>query len=101
MIQTKITQKFPLTRLLAHDNEALEQTAKLAFDLIGRWGTVAAAPDGEDSSGRAKLRLQTPQELVNRAFECAELAMTYARSHNHVAKTPDIDELYEEPNGQK
>jgi len=99
MIQSKVVEKFPLTRLVAHETEQLEQTAKLAFDLVGRWGPVAATPDGEDSSGRAKLRLQTPEELVQRAFGCAELAMAYARTHGHVAIMPDIEEAYKASNG--
>ena len=96
MIQCKIGSKFPFTKLVAHDDEALEQTAKLAFDLVARWGCVAATPDGEDSTGRAKLRLQTPTELVSRAFDCAELAMKAARSGGHVAKMPDIEEIYKD-----
>lgn len=34
---------------------------------------VAAIPDGEDSAGRSKLRLQQATEMVQRAFEIAEL----------------------------
>lgn len=34
---------------------------------------IAAQSDGEDSAGRSKLRLQTPQELVERACNVAGL----------------------------
>lgn len=49
--------------------------AELAMDLIGRFGSVAGAPDGESSDGRAKVRLQTPDELVARCCAIADLAM--------------------------
>jgi len=96
MIQYKVAERFLSHRLVVHDTEVPEQTAKLAFDLVARWGAVAGAPDGEDSSGRAKLRLQTPQELVERAFECAERAMAYARSHGHLVNIPGVEEVYKD-----
>jgi UTP-glucose-1-phosphate uridylyltransferase len=43
----------------------------MAIDLVIKWGMVAAVCDGEDSCGRAKLRLMTPDELVDRAMETA------------------------------
>ena len=53
--------------------------AHLATEIVIRWGMVAATPDGEDSSGRAKVRLLTPQELIERACETAQLlSLTFA-----------------------
>jgi hypothetical protein len=52
---------------------SISQMGCFAREFISRWGMVAAVPDGEDSSGRAKVRLSTPEELVVRAFETAEL----------------------------
>ena len=54
-----------------HEIESIEAT--FISDLILKWGMVAAIEDGEDSSGRSKIRLQTPQELVDRAFETAKI----------------------------
>ncbi len=45
------------------------------MQLIERWGIVAAAPDGEDSAGRVKVRLATPEEIVARACQTAQIAM--------------------------
>lgn len=50
-----------------------ELRGRLAINLVERWGGVAGKLDGEDSQGRARIGLQTPQELVARAIECAEL----------------------------
>lgn len=48
--------------------------ARMATAFIERWGMVAARPDGEDSAGRQKLSLLTPEELVGRACATAKLA---------------------------
>lgn len=54
-------------KLVFHHAQHPGQEGSLAVELVARWGTVAAIPDGEDSAGRAKLRLQTPDELAERA----------------------------------
>ena len=59
--------------------ETPDQTARMAFALIERWGAVAAEADGEDSAGRAKLKLQPAAALVNRAFDIAEAATAEAK----------------------
>lgn len=45
---------------------------EMARELVVRWGSVAAVPDGEDSAGRSQVRLQTPEELVDRAIRTAQ-----------------------------
>jgi len=47
--------------------------AKVALDLLHSHPNVAAVEDGEDSSGRSKLRLQKAKEIVDRSFEIAEM----------------------------
>ena len=46
--------------------------AHMLIDLVAKWGCVACIPDGEDSAGRQKMRLQTPEELVERSAEMVE-----------------------------
>lgn len=67
----------------------LHETAELAKGLLERWGLVAGAPGGEDSCGRAKLRLMTPEELVDRAFETAERFMAIAREKGLLLDVPN------------
>jgi len=59
----------------AYLNRGIESSAQadLALRLIERWGAVAATRGPEDSAGRATTVLQTPEELVTRACEVAEL----------------------------
>lgn len=56
--------------------------AALALDLTRSWGMVAGKPGGEDSGGREKLALLTPQEVVDRACETAELLIAEFESRN-------------------
>ena len=46
--------------------------ARMAENIVTRWAQVAAVPDGEDSSGRQKMRLPTAEELAVRACDIAE-----------------------------
>jgi len=81
-----------LPGIVIHETELLENEAKIALDLIIKWGMVAASDDGEDSTGRAKMKLLTPEEVVTRAFDCAKLALEEARKRN---LTHTVDKLYE------
>lgn len=54
------------------ETESPSWEGRLACYLVERWGMVAGVEDGEDSAGRAKIRLTTPDELVARALEVAE-----------------------------
>jgi len=47
--------------------------ADWAREMANHWGMVAGIQDGEDSQGRAKARLTTPEEVVDRACACAHL----------------------------
>ena len=56
------------------DSHVVTLEGRCALGMIEKWGMVAAIEGGEDSAGRQKLRLATPAELVERAFETARLA---------------------------
>ena len=51
----------------------LDPVSIVARDLLMSHPNVAGIEDGEDSSNRSKLRLQSPRELVSRSFEIAQL----------------------------
>jgi hypothetical protein len=51
-----------------------EAKARMAAILVEKWGMVAVDVDGEDSSGRSKARILTPDEVVSRACTTADLA---------------------------
>jgi len=75
-----------------HENELLELEARVAIEFVTKWGMVAGMPDGEDSSGRAKLRLSTPEEVVERACVISELLFAEIRKRKDwVVDIPSIE----------
>jgi hypothetical protein len=69
------------------------QEARLATVLIEKWGMVAGQPDGEDSAGRAKFRIMTPDDVVSRACNVAERAVQAFKRRGWLVPLPDFEEL--------
>jgi hypothetical protein len=86
-----VADKYQKKDIVVHRREILDETARTAISFIERWGMVAAVPDGEDTAGRQKLRLSTPKELVDRAFEIACQCVEQARSNGHVIECPAFE----------
>lgn len=82
-------------RVCINETEHLEKEAEFAASMVEKWGIVAGMPDGEDSSGRAKGRVMTPEELVERAFSVATLFYAEAKKRGLVAKSPTLQECHE------
>ena len=76
-----------------HAREFLEPEARLAANIIERWAMVAGCPSGEDSSGRQKIELLAPREVVSRACTIASLALEEFRARGWTQEIPSIDEL--------
>lgn len=76
-----------------NDTDHLEFEARLALAMIEHWGQVAGMPDGETASGRPKLRLATPEELVERAFTCARIGMERARAEGLIHNGPTLADI--------
>src|SRR5687767_8846104 len=68
--------------------EVPNEQGELARDLISRFAIIAATPDGEDSSGRQKLRLMTEEECVDRAVHIAALAWEEFRERGWIVDIP-------------
>ena len=80
---------------MVYETELPELEARFALNLLERWGMVMAEPDGEDTAGRQKLKLMSPNVLVERAFEVARLAMAECRTRglmHTVVELPDSEE---------
>lgn len=80
-------------KLELHEADIPNAKAKLAMDLVERWGMVAAKEDGEDSAGRQKLRLSSPAELVDRAIDVADLLIERFRIHGWMTENP-LERMY-------
>lgn len=62
----------------------LEFRGAIAYDLIRAYGSIAGKAGEEDRSGRAKLDLQTPEELVDRCFKIADLLVNRLEQRGEV-----------------
>jgi len=85
-----------VNKIISWDNEQFEHEAEIAIQFVQHWGMVAGIPDGEDSAGRYKIRLQTPEELVERATTTASLLMATIRKKGLVYVGPELTH-YQEP----
>ena len=65
--------------------------AAICEELVTRWGMVAGNDGGEDSHGRAKLRLQSPEELVARAVETTKLLVAALEKNGWAEPITDLD----------
>ena len=75
-----------------HNLEALKPEANAALAFIEKWGMVAGIPDGEDSAGRARIRLATPEEVVDRAIAVAAGAFRAFEAHGWIQPIPSPEE---------
>lgn len=74
------------------------ETGELAIQFATHFGMVAAKIEGEDSGGRSKMELQSPDEVVDRACEMAELLVARLKKKNWIIDLPDLpDETAETP----
>lgn len=79
--------------LMYHETVHIKTAGRFMMDFIGRWGMVAAVPDGEDQAGRQKLRLATESELVARAVNVTRLALTTMKAEGWAVDVPSLKEL--------
>lgn len=79
--------------IVVHETEHPNFEGRLAIMLVERWGLVAANDGGEDSSGRARLKLQSPAEVVDRACATAALMAEELRSRGWFTIAPSWDEV--------
>jgi len=67
----------------------LQGVARLAMCLVERWGLVACVLDGEDSAGRQKMRVMTPEELAKAACDTAEETWKQIEARGWTVDIPD------------
>lgn len=82
----------PQAEVLISAAEVPNLPARIAIDLVARWGMVAAAPDDEDSCGRQRSRLQDPVEVVTRAIQTADILCGELRRCGWLTPVPSLEE---------
>lgn len=90
----RVENKYDLeSEVRLYKTEVPNEVFTFAMLLIEKHAMVAGIEDGEDSAGRAKARIQSPEELVARSFKIAELAYNVARERGHIVALPDLNEI--------
>lgn len=62
--------------------------ARIALDIARHCSMVAAVEDGEDTTGRQKMRLLTPSEVANRAVDIANFMYERFETLEWLAEAP-------------
>lgn len=70
--------------------------ARLAMNLIEKWGMICGEHDGEDSAGRAKVTFCPAEKVVERACKMTELAFAAFRERGWLHENPDFEEAQAE-----
>lgn len=71
-----------------YQTRVLNSKAKIATEFVTRWGMIMPKPDGEDSAGRQRFTLMTPDELVERAIMVADLLINEFEARGWLLHVP-------------
>lgn len=96
----KIRRYWPLETSHLERGYSFELRSALTWELIHHFGAVAGADGGEDSAGRAKLRLSTPGELVTRCYEITDMFMQACQERGEIRDLGMSDEEAAEETGR-
>jgi hypothetical protein len=76
-----------------HDKNTPDFRARLATQLVERWGLIASGVTGqENSAGHQNVRLMTPGEVVERACDTAELLVNELHKRGWMTPIPGYTE---------
>ena len=84
-----IADRFRLKEPVLYNKLLFGMEAKIAIEMVQRWGVIAAMDDGEDSAGRHRVRLMTTEELVQRACDSAQKLTEEFEKREWVLKLPE------------
>ena len=84
-----------LPSLVVHRGELPTDEASFAMAILERWAMVQGQTDGEDSAGRARLKLMPVDEAVQRACDISESAYAAFRVRGWMLDVPSLNELEE------
>jgi hypothetical protein len=92
----------PIPEMLIQEKFSPDFRARLATQLVERWGLVACdVLDEENTAGRQKARLFTPAEVVDRACNTADLLVDELHNRGWMTAVPSFDEASDMLRGKK
>ncbi|MGH8865767.1 MAG: hypothetical protein ACREVZ_14180 [Burkholderiales bacterium] len=69
-----------------NDESLLDFRARIALEMISRWGLVATEPNGEDEAGRSMWALMREEDVVTRAITIAEIFVRRSEELGYIRK---------------
>jgi len=82
----------PTQELVINREWVPNEVGDLAIRFATHFGIVAAKTEGEDKAGRAKLELQTVEEIVQRSCDLAEKLNAELTKRGWILNLPDVPE---------
>ena len=92
-LKNKYSSELDTPSMMIHDTETLTNRARMTAAFVERWGMVAAEDGGEDSQGRAKLKLTTTEDVVSRACAMTDLLFNVFEEKGWIHHSPTIAEI--------
>ena len=88
-----LVKEYGNPKISVHNRVVLGLKAETVRHMVDRWGMVAAREDGEDSTGRSRITLLSPGELVERACHTTELMFDEFESRGWLTIAPTTKEI--------
>lgn len=85
------------TDVTLYETSVGNERARFAAELLSRLAIITAETDGEDSAGRQKCRLMTPEECAQRAADISDAAFNEFEKRNWMIDIPEPTEAPPEP----
>lgn len=79
-------ERYSRPEVMVHDTEVMNNEARFVLVLLEKWGMIQGTDDGEDSAGRAKIRMMTVDETVDRAIDMSQAAFTAMRARGWIVE---------------
>lgn len=76
------------TEIVICGSVVLDPRADLAERIMRQLSIICATPDGEDSAGRQRFRLMTPEEVAQRATDIADCAFEQFEKRDWLTAIP-------------
>ncbi len=93
--QIVLSSGFDGIKTIIHYRQLPNQCASFAMELLRVHSGITSQADGEDSTGRSKLRREIPAEAVKYACEIAALAFNEFKDRGWLIPLPDWKETEE------
>ncbi len=84
-----IADRFTMKEPIIYKKRLLGLAAGISVEMVQKWGLVAAMDDGEDSTGRHKVRMMTIEELVQRACDSAQKLIEEFEKRDWLLELPE------------